>query len=216
MTAKSTVIRSWMAHSSTPLLPPIGAGTLGREANGVPTPVLGHRTHGKRRFDIIKIVMPGVSDTDAELHAETVRQAELHDVDGVIALPGAQELLASLPSDRWAIVTSCDRDVALARLNKVGFPVPAVLIPADEVTNGKPDPEGFLTAAAALGVMPANALVFEDAPSGLEAARRAGIRSIATRHTTDDAQLGSALAIIDDPSAVSVTIVNDQLLLTIS
>ncbi|NTV39923.1 MAG: HAD-IA family hydrolase [Demequinaceae bacterium] len=94
------------------------------------------------------------------------------------AVAGAVELVASLPADRWAVVTSALRDAARIRLEGVGFPAPLVLIGADDVTRGKPDPEGFLAAAEALGVDPGRCVVFEDSPAGLEAALAAGAQAV--------------------------------------
>jgi mannitol-1-/sugar-/sorbitol-6-phosphatase len=181
------------------------------EQFGVPTPVLGPRTHGTPRPGVVKMVLPGVSDEDAAMHAESIRQAELNDVDGVVALPGALDLLKSLPSGSWAIVTSCDRATAEARLHAAQLPVPDVLVPADEIPHGKPHPEGFLKAAGCLEVAPHDAIVLEDAPAGFQAAEKAGMRAVATRHTTPDEQLTYASAIVDDPSQLSALVQGNAL-----
>lgn len=181
---------------------------------GVEKPVLRPETHGRPRSTVVKMVLPGVSDEEAELHAEEVRLAELHDTRGVIALPGTFDVLSSLPPDAWAVVTSADRDVAEARLAAAGLPVPKVLIPSDELEHGKPHPMGYLLACERLNVRPEDAIVFEDAPAGLEAAKRGGIRAIAGRHTADhDDQLRESIAIIDDLAQISVEVDGSELVL---
>jgi mannitol-1-/sugar-/sorbitol-6-phosphatase len=113
---------------------------------------------------------------------------EAGDVADVTALPGAKALLAALPSDRWAIVTSGNHLVATARIQAAGLPEPAVLVTADDVRRGKPDPEPYLLGAQRVGVDPARCLVVEDAPAGLAAARAAGMPAIGvtTTHAATD------------------------------
>ncbi len=91
---------------------------------------------------------------------------------------GAIDAVRALPRERWAVVTSALRAAALIRLETVGFPTPGVLIGADDVANGKPDPEGFLAAAKALRVDPERCVVFEDSPAGLEAALAVGATAV--------------------------------------
>lgn len=112
---------------------------------------------------------------------------EMADLDSVVALPGAEDLLRSLPRDRWAAVTSGGRELMTARLQAAGLPVPDVLVAAEDVAVGKPDPAGYLLAAQRLGADPADCVVVEDAPAGLEAGRRAGCRvlAVATSHTPE-------------------------------
>lgn len=95
------------------------------------------------------------------------------------ALAGARQLLTTLPANRWAIATSASRRLALARWNGANIPVPAIVVSAEDVANGKPDPEPYLAAAAALGVDPASCIVFEDSPSGGRAGVDAGMTVIA-------------------------------------
>jgi sugar-phosphatase len=104
------------------------------------------------------------------------------------------------------VVTSGVRAVAEHRLRHVGLPVPPVLVCADEVVHGKPHPEGYLTAAARLGVSPVACLVVEDAPAGLAAAHAAGMRALAVATTHQPAALGDAELIVNALSAVSVRV----------
>jgi sugar-phosphatase len=103
----------------------------------------------------------------------------------VTAIPGAAELIAALPLDRWAVVTSGTRLLATARLAAAGLPVPRVLVTADDVTDGKPHPEGYRTAATRLGLEPTDTVVLEDAPSGVTAARAAGVAAVIGVGTKD-------------------------------
>lgn len=116
---------------------------------------------------------------------ETVRAAaRLEDLEVELAgstrpLPGALELIDQLQSRPWAIVTSAGRRLAVARWRGAGVPVPSVAITAEDVSSGKPDPEPFLVAAAALGVEPSRCLAFEDSPSGGASAQAAGATVVA-------------------------------------
>lgn len=128
--------------------------------------------HGVRSIDTVrKQNLPGI---DAELEAAGISQAEIEDVDGVIAIEGVAAFLASLPRDRWAVVTSAPLALAQARMGAAGLELPDVVITAEDVTRGKPAPDGFLLAAQRLGVDARECLVFEDAPAGIAAAKAAG------------------------------------------
>jgi sugar-phosphatase len=128
--------------------------------------------HGVRCIDTIrKLDLPGV---DAEREAHAISQAEIDDVEGVIEVAGAARLLASIPPDRWAVVTSAPRALAQARLNAAGLTMPINIVTAEDVSQGKPAPDCFLLAAKRLGVDARDCLVFEDAPAGIAAAEAAG------------------------------------------
>ncbi|MGH3491487.1 MAG: HAD-IA family hydrolase [Actinopolymorphaceae bacterium] len=120
---------------------------------------------------------------------------ETSDVADVTALPGAHTLLSALPANRWAIVTSGNQLVAKARLAAAGLPEPAVLVTADDVRRGKPDPEPYLLGAQRVGVDPARCLVVEDAPAGLAAARAAGMSSVGVTTTHDAADLDADVVV---------------------
>lgn len=128
--------------------------------------------HGARAVDTIRrLGLPGV---DAEAEAAWITEAEIDDVDGVFEVAGAAGFLKSLPTHQWAIVTSAPRELALRRMAAAGIPEPAVMITAEDVTAGKPDPAGYRLAARRLGVEPAQCLIFEDATVGILAAEAAG------------------------------------------
>ena len=118
------------------------------EGHGMDAEALLRVVHGRRALDTIREVAPQL---DAERELATLVAAEGGDTRGVVAAPGAAALLARLVDAGvrdWAVVTSGVRSVALARLAACGLPVPPLLVPADEIARGKPDPEGYLTAAA--------------------------------------------------------------------
>ncbi|KAB0481030.1 sugar-phosphatase [Pseudomonas reinekei] len=128
--------------------------------------------HGARAIDTItRLALPGV---DAEAEAAWITQAEIDDVEGVEEVAGAAAFLKSLPADQWAIVTSAPRRLALRRMAAAGIPEPDVMVTAEDVSLGKPDPGGYRLAAERLGVEITQCLVFEDATVGILAAEAAG------------------------------------------
>lgn len=128
--------------------------------------------HGARAIDTItRQALPGV---DAEVEAQWITEAEINDVEGVVAIPGAVEFLNSLPGDQWALVTSAPRELAMRRLQAAGIAPPAVLVTAEDVASGKPDPACYVLGAQRLGVPVQDCLVFEDATVGIRAAEAAG------------------------------------------
>ncbi|RYE83236.1 MAG: HAD family hydrolase, partial [Hyphomicrobiales bacterium] len=142
------------------------------EENGMDGEAIIAVAHGRRMIDTVREVCPPGLDPDA-VAAELSRQ-EREDVEGIVAIAGVEPFLASIPADRWAIVTSADLDLCRIRLKAAGITPPDVLITAEDVTKGKPDPQGYLEAARRLGVAPADAIVFEDAPAGIAAGKAAG------------------------------------------
>ncbi|BCX69178.1 MULTISPECIES: HAD-IA family hydrolase [Pseudomonas] len=128
--------------------------------------------HGARAIDTIqRLALPGV---DAEAEAAWITAAEIEDVEGVAEVAGAARFLKSLPAHQWAIVTSAPRTLALRRMAAAGIPEPDVMVTAEDVSVGKPDPAGYRLAARRLGVEIADCLVFEDATVGILAAQAAG------------------------------------------
>jgi sugar-phosphatase len=132
--------------------------------------------HGMRAIETIRRWGPADLDVEAEYEALTI--AEMEDVHDIEAISGAGAFLAALPADRWALVTSAPRNLALRRIEAAGLPMPPLLVTADDVTNGKPAADCFLMAAEKLGVPPQDCLVWEDAPAGIAAAKAAGMACI--------------------------------------
>ena len=135
-----------------------------------------HKAHGRPSRITIRELLPN-SDIDRE--DREVERWEMEDLDGVVLLPGAGQLLNSLPPERWTIATSCTRALAEVRLRAAGLPIPKTMITASDVKIGKPDPEPYLKAAAKLGFAASDCVVVEDAASGVRAGKAAGARVIA-------------------------------------
>jgi sugar-phosphatase len=155
--------------------------------------------HGHRSIDAIRLLAPSL---DAVTEAARVDAEQAADARGVTAMPHAAELLASLARDDWAIVTSATRALATARLAAANLPAPQVIVCAEDVVEGKPAPDGYLKAAHQLGASPTSCVVIEDAPSGIEAGRRAGIATLAVATTHPRSALTDADALIRDLSEV--------------
>lgn len=142
------------------------------------------KIHGIRAEDVISRL--NLPDIDVAAEVRKVLAAETADIDGIVSIVGAVAFLQSLPPDRWAIVTSAPRELALRRLRSVEIDIPEILITAEDVQFGKPDPECFRQGAARLGLDPARCLVFEDAAAGIAAGEAAGsdVLVVAATHAT--------------------------------
>jgi sugar-phosphatase len=132
--------------------------------------------HGRQAIDTVRRYLPGHDDPRSVV-AE-LQDGELARLEGIVEIRGAARLLAALPPERVAVVTSAPRPLAEARLRAAGLPVPPVLVTADDVDRGKPDPDGYVRAARALGSEPADAVVFEDADAGIRAGLGAGATTV--------------------------------------
>jgi len=168
--------------------------------------------HGRRTEDTLALFLP-----PGERGAAVAELAELEltDLDEVTALPTARALLGRLPRRRWAAVTSGARPIMRARLAAAGLPLPEVLVAAEDVSAGKPDPEGYLKAAAALGADTRRCLVVEDAPAGIAAGVAAGARTLAVATSHDAARLTTADAAVADLTSVALAVLPDHLAVTV-
>lgn len=165
--------------------------------------------HGARAIDTItRLNLPGL---DAEQQAAFITAAEINDVEGIVEIPAAAAFLNALPKNRWAMVTSAPRDLALRRMAAAGIPEPAVMITAEDVKAGKPDPAGYLLAANKLGVEPADCLIFEDATVGIQAAEAAGA-ALMIITTTHQHPIETAHATLASYDAICVRVGADGLL----
>ena len=125
---------------------------------------------------VLRMIEPGLSEERIRELDEMLIDGEVADTADVVAAKGAAELLAALPADRWAIVTSGPRRLARARIKVAGLPMPGILITADDVVTGKPDPAPFRLAVERIGHPAERCLAIEDAPAGIASARAAGCR----------------------------------------
>ena len=160
--------------------------------------------HGVPARGVISALLPPERVDSA---FERIEAIEIADTEGITVLPGTLDALAVLAGDPelCAIATSCTRPLADARLVATALPAPRVVVTASDVAQGKPHPDPFLLAAARLGVDPADCLVVEDAPGGLEAARAAGCSTLAVTTTTVAADL-LADAVVDTLADVRFTV----------
>jgi sugar-phosphatase len=147
------------------------------------------RAHGRPSLTTVREYLPNANH---EVENREVERREIEDLDGVVPLPGALDLLDRLPEDRWTIVTSCTRALAEVRLKAAGLPLPRKLITSNDITYGKPHPEPYLKGASVLGFPPADCIVLEDAPAGVRAGRAAGAKVIAFKTTTQESALREA------------------------
>jgi sugar-phosphatase len=178
------------------------------QARGLPPERVIREAHGRRSVETIQVL---ASELDAARENQLVEAMEIADQEGVVALPGAHRLLRSLPQKKSAIVTSATRALAVARMRHAGLPLPEYLVSADDVGEGKPSPQPYLQGAALLELAPAECLVFEDAPAGIESARRAGMRVIALTTTFPKQELAAADAIVNSLADVRVETTPDHI-----
>jgi sugar-phosphatase len=145
--------------------------------------------HGVRPLEIVQRSMPAI---DPQEGLKRIEDMEIADTGDIRVLPGAAELLASLPASRWTIVTSAGSRLMAARVKAAELPMPARWIAAESVERGKPDPEPYRRGAELLGFAPERCVVLEDAPSGVQAGIAAGSRVIGVLGTEDEAGLRRA------------------------
>ena len=161
------------------------------------------RAHGRPSMATIRELLPSANHIAENAVLERM---EIEDIEDVVALPGAAELLHALPADRWTVVTSCTRALALVRLRAAGLPIPAQMVTSNDIVNGKPSPEPYLKGAELLGLAAADCVVLEDAPAGIRSGKAAGARVIALQTTERDSLLREAGAdwIVNTCASVSV------------
>ena len=170
------------------------------EKHSVPVEPILAVERGRPNREVLRQFAPHL---DVEEESRLFLAVEQSDVEGLTVIPGSHELVRAAQLGRWAIVTSADRSLAEVRLRAVGIPFPEVLISADLIHHGKPDPECYLLAAERLGVRPAECVVFEDSPSGALSGRRAGMPVIAVGPYVDES-IGATLR-VHDFTKMSVT-----------
>ena len=180
--------RRWAAHYGVP------------DADKIEVP------HGVRAIELMDLFKPGVDKVEG---LKLIEDMEIEDVGDLVTLPGARELLESLPLERWAIVTSATRRLALGRLKAAKLPVPERLIAGDEVAKGKPDPEPYRRGAALVGVQPKDCIVVEDAASGVGAGVAAGCRVLGVlgTHSAEELREAGATWVVGSLTGVSAVVV---------
>lgn len=159
------------------------------EKHGLDLKKVLQNAHGVRTIETIRIAAPHL---DAEREAAQFTANEILDTEGVVAIPGAKELMSELHPDTWAIVTSGGFDLVQARLKKAGIPMPKFIVTGDDVSQGKPSPQPYLTGARKLGVAIEQCVVIEDAPIGVKAGKAAGMQVIGIASTHSKFELMGA------------------------
>lgn len=184
--------RQWAAHYGLP------------DADKVTIP------HGVRAIDIARMLKPDVDPVEG-LHL--IEDMEIADTADIQVLPGARELLESLPAERWTIVTSATRPLLVARLQAAGLPLPERLVSGEMVTRGKPDPEPYRMGAEMLGFAASECLVVEDAPSGVRAGVAAGCRVLGVEgtHAAEELREAGAEWVVPSLEAVRASLDGDEL-----
>ena len=145
--------------------------------------------HGRRTQQTMERFLPQQSADERDTVAVDFERREIATMDGIVEIPGARALLETIAVP-WAVVTSAPRELAVRRMAAAGLPVPEVLVPADEITHGKPAPDGYLRAAELLGVEPGDCVVLEDADPGVRAGLAAGARVVVVGDLESDASAG--------------------------
>lgn len=147
------------------------------------------RAHGRPSLTTVREYLP---NADHQAENKEVERREIEDLEGVVPLPGALELLGSLPADRWTIVTSCTRPLAEVRIKAAGLPLPANMITSTEITHGKPDPEPYVKGASVLRFPATECVVLEDVPAGVRSGKAAGAKVVAFTSTVQPSALQNA------------------------
>lgn len=162
------------------------------ELRGLPEDTVTRIPFGRTSTDAAAVLAP---DLDCIEEGKLLDARQEHNTKGVVALAGAQELLAT--HYPLAIVTSCTNPLAKARLRAAGLPQPRVLVTPECWLHGKPDPEPYLRGAQSLGIDPRKCIVLEDTPAGVESGVQAGMRVIALLTTHRAEQLTGAASCIN-------------------
>jgi len=158
--------------------------------------------HGVRTVEVIRQAAPHL---DAEAETSKIEQREADD-RSVRLMPGAIELVNSIPANRWGVVTSGRRALATSRIHRLRIPMPRVLVTAEDVTQGKPAPDPYLKGAELLGVAPQTCVVVEDAVAGIQSAHAAGMRVVSLPSTYPAEELQEADVVVPELQRIRVSL----------
>jgi len=180
---------------------------------GVPNADQVQIAHGTRAVEIMDLLAPGI---DKEEGLRLIEDMEIADVDDLEVLPGVRALLESLPKERWAIVSSATWRLLIGRLRAANLPIPERIVSGDRVVNGKPHPEPYIRGAAMVGASPAECIVVEDAPTGVDAGKAAGCRvmGVLGTHSLEELRAAGCDWVVKSLLDVSVTATGGGLLVT--
>ncbi|PWY81965.1 HAD-like protein [Aspergillus heteromorphus CBS 117.55] len=191
---------------------------IGAELGVDPKTILA-TSHGRRSIDTIQLYDPKKANWEYVSYVEG-RIPKDYGSDAV-EIPGARYLMTALDDAgaRWGVVTSGTRALVDGWLGVMNLAHPKVLVVAEDVEQGKPDPGCYLLGRTRLGLEHSSALVvLEDAPSGIRAGKAAGFKVIALTTTHSLAQLQEAGAdwIVEDLRSIGIKgVVDGQIQLEI-
>jgi len=163
------------------------AWTMWAETRGIDAPALLEHAHGFPAEVTVARWLPAASAEELAAAAAEQLALQYDDVTGITPVAGAPELLEFLTTSGfpWAVHTSADDRLARVRLGAAGIE-PPVLVTRDQLAQGKPAPDGYLRAAALLGIEPADCVVVEDTVVGIESGRAAGMQTVGVRGAVGD------------------------------
>lgn len=164
--------------------------------------------HGRRAIETVRLLRPDLDDLE---ELEWLEEMEIADNDGLEMLGGVRRILEILPEKYWTVVTSATDRLARSRMQHGGIPVPARIVSADMVENGKPHPEPYRMGAEILGASPADCLVIEDSASGAMAGHAAGCKVLATLFSHSPESLIDADWIVRSLEEVQMSVAGDTL-----
>lgn len=176
--------------------------TIWAREHGLDPELILRAAHGVRTVEVIRQAAPHL---DAEAETSKIEQREADD-RSVRVMPGAIELVNSIPLNRWAVVTSGRRALATSRIHRLGIPMPQVLVTAEDVKQGKPAPDPYLKGAELLRVRPENCVVVEDAVAGIRSAHAAGMRVISLPSTYGIEDLHEADVVVPELQRIQVNL----------
>lgn len=186
--------------------------TAWSERNGISPRTTLEVIHGRRTAEALELLAPHL---DIKSEAEKIEAGITLKKGGTAAIPGADKLLRTLPLDRWCVVTSGLKEFAKVRLKDAGLPVPEILVSAEDVTNGKPDPEPYLKGAQLLKVEPTKCIVVEDALNGIQAGRAARMKVIGVATTYSASDLREADVAVKTLEDISVRLTDGLVVVNI-
>jgi sugar-phosphatase len=176
--------------------------TTWAQEQGLDPELVMQAAHGVRTVEVVRRVAPHL-DAEAETRKIELREAAAFNM---AAMPGAVDLVNSIPKGRWCVVTSGTRFLATTRMRRFGIPVPEILVTAEDVKHGKPNPEPYRKGAELLNVPPEECVVVEDAPAGIRAAHAAGMRVISLPSTCPVDDLKEADALVTGMAMIKVSL----------
>ena len=160
-----------------------------------------------RDHDTIRRFLPELAAEEQDaIHKRLAREEITRTAGRMAEVPGAVAFMTALidAGIPLALVTSAPIELMRVRMEEAGVPIPSVVVSADDVDRGKPDPAPYLKAAELLGVPISSCLVLEDAPSGYTAARRAGAQVLLVGEGVPEAD--SSVPRIADFTGITFTI----------